>query len=350
MEEKFNIISKFKLLAPFLNSELSGQKEILESLANGFMRGETNITNRARPKGNFLLLGPTGVGKTESMLLIAEFCNLPLLRIDMSEFGQLAGDDVLKKLIGAPGVDTGMLGKFLENHQNGIILYDEFEKAHSDLFTILLQQLDSARITLADYKTRNLSNFYIVCTSNVGAKEFQHSANLSAKRMQEHSLDILRERFSPEFIGRFGTPGKNILTFRSLSGGDLRNICRKFLRKEINRLKPAGLDIQKTTQEFLDLCVSRGGNTKSGARDMRHTVEEMIQEAYLHTLSEGRIPSGILTLDENGSSRIKGSQKQHFQKPALSEILIDYKATDPARIFLQENYLMIGILLFSTFL
>jgi ATP-dependent Clp protease ATP-binding subunit ClpA len=338
MKDKFNIISKFKLLAPFLNSELSGQETVLQSLADGFMRGETNITNNARPKGNFLLLGPTGVGKTESILLIAEFCNLPLLRIDMSEFGQLAGNDVLKKLIGAPGVDTGMLGNFLDNNSSGIILYDEFEKAHPDLFTILLQQLDSARITLADYKTRNLSNFYIVCTSNVGAKEFQHASNLSAKRMQEHALDILRERFSPEFIGRFGTPGKNILTFRSLSGGDLRNICRKFLRKEINRLKAAGLDIQKTTQEFLDLCVARGGNTKSGARDMRHTVEEMVQEAYIHTLSEGRIPSGILTLDENGNSRIKGSAEKHFKKPALNEILTNYKSADSVKLFLQENY------------
>lgn len=320
MQNKYKMFSKFSKLASFLNSELSGQSEVLTSLSKGFIRGECKLTNQDRPRGNFLLLGPTGVGKTESIKLISKFSDLPLLKINMSEFSELAGNDVLKKLIGAPNSDNGLLGQFLERTGEGIILYDELEKAHPDLFTILLQQLDDAEITLGDYKKQDLSNFYIICTSNVGAKDFQNAKDLDKTRMMNHALDILREQFSPEFIGRFGLPGENILTFKALSGENMRNIAVKFITKEIKRLKTEGLNVSQVSSQFIENCISKGGNAKSGARDMRNTVEQMIQEAYLSSFAKGCLPEGRLGVDKNNLPFIDNDIPLGFPKLASASI------------------------------
>lgn len=300
MKEK---ISKLQGLHEYLSANIIGQDHVLKPWCEIVSRGFLNITNTNRPRGNFLLLGPTGTGKTELVNLTIRYLygnNENLCRIDMSEYGKLAGNNSLQKLIGSPGGDIGALGKFLEEHTEGIILYDEFEKAHPELFTILLQQLDAARVTLANHKTYDLSKFFIVCTSNVAADVFQKSARITLKRLAEVALNTLRKRFSPEFIARFGQLEENILTFKKLQIQDLRTIAHIFLKKEISRLgEEHNLKIHDVDPQFIERALRKCDSTKNGAREIRSVIESMIQNACVINLLDNKALHGRLTLNNN---------------------------------------------------
>ncbi|MFA6715823.1 MAG: AAA family ATPase, partial [Victivallaceae bacterium] len=214
------------------------------------------------------------------------------LRLDMSEFSRQAGEEALMNLIGTPGgKSTGRLGAFLENCAEGIILYDEIEKSHPAIFTIMLQQLDAARITLSNNKTYDLSNFFIVATSNIGAQVFQNIRHLSERRLRQTLEMQLKERFSPEFVARFGKFGHEILIFHPLKPEHLRQIARKFYSLLLPQYKKShGIDIFGFTSEVVEETLRSIDNTRNGARELRSNIERKVRELIYNVLMKSSEP------------------------------------------------------------
>ncbi|MFA7185790.1 MAG: AAA family ATPase, partial [Victivallales bacterium] len=289
-------ITRAEGLANYLSTQIIGQETILTPLSNTLKYGWCRLSTPGRPRGTLFLLGPTGVGKTESVRAAVEYmygnAERNFLRLDMSEFSRQAGEEALMNLIGTPGgKSAGRLGNFLENCAEGIILYDEIEKSHPAIFTIMLQQLDAARITLSNNKTYDLSNFFIAATSNIGAQVFQNIRHLSERRLRQTLEMQLKERFSPEFVARFGKFGHEILIFRPLKPEHLRQIARKFYSLLLPQYKKShGIDIFGFTPEVIEETLRSIDNTRNGARELRSNIERKIREVIYSVLMKSSAP------------------------------------------------------------
>lgn len=275
---------KAAALENFLQDQIIGQDIILPAFSRCIKHGWCRLNTPGRPRGTMFLLGPTGVGKTESVRAAAEFMfakpDENLLRLDMSEFSRQAGEEALVNLIGTPGGKSrGRLGGFLAAHQEGIILYDEIEKSHPQIFTIMLQQLDAARITLSDNRSYDLSNFFIIATSNIGAHVFQNIKHLSNRRLEQTMEIQLKERFSPEFIARFGKFGHEILIFRPLKPEHLRKIAVKFFLQFLPVYRNThGVHIQGFSCDVVETVLRSIDNTRNGARELRSNIERLLRQ------------------------------------------------------------------------
>ncbi len=313
-ELKNNVIvpslKKADQLEEFLSSRIIGQEAILKPLCDCLKYGWFNLNTPGRPRGTLFLLGPTGVGKTESIRSAVEYmygsAERNFLRLDMSEFSRQAGEEALMNLIGTPGgKSAGRMGAFLEQCDEGVILYDEIEKSHPAIFTIMLQQLDAARITLSNNKTYDLSKFFIVATSNIGAQVFQNIKHLSERRLQQNLEMQLKERFSPEFVARFGKFGNEILIFRPLKPEHLRLIARKFYLLLLPQYKISHeIDITGFTPEVIEETLRSIDNTRNGARELRSNIERKVRKFIYETIRQGNRCSGILTVDPKQPDRL----------------------------------------------
>ncbi len=291
-------------LEDFLQTRIMGQEKILTPLCQCLKYGSFNLNTPGRPRGTLFLLGPTGVGKTESIRSAVEFLygsDRNFLRLDMSEFSRQAGEEALTNLIGTPGSrDGGRMGAFLEQYDEGVILYDEIEKSHPAIFTILLQQLDAARITLSNNKTYDLSRFFIVATSNLGAQIFQNMKHLSERRLQKNLEMQLKNRFSPEFVARFGKFGHEILIFHPLEPEHLRLIARKFYTLLLPQYKKThNVDIQGFTADVIEETLRSIDNTRNGARELRSCIERKIRETVFETIRQHLPSTGILDVRQD---------------------------------------------------
>ena len=290
VETMKEVIQKSSRLEAFLKEQIIGQEPIIESLSNCIKYGWCQLSTPGRPRGTLFLLGPTGVGKTESIRSAVQFMygnsDSHLLRLDMSEFSRQAGEEALINLLGSPGGKSmGRLEQFLENTDEGIILYDEIEKAHSQLFTILLQQLDAARITLSNNRTYNLERFFLVATSNIGAQIFQTAKHLSERRLQQSLEMQLKQQFSPEFIARFGKFGHEILIFRPLKPEHLRMIARKFYAQLLPQYRISHrIDIRGFSADMVETTLRTIDNTRNGARELRSSIERTIRQLMFELL------------------------------------------------------------------
>lgn len=298
---------------------------MVANLSNALKYGWCNLSTQNRPRGTLFLLGPTGVGKTESIRVAVEYmygnADKNFLRLDMSEFSRQAGEEALTNLIGTPGGKSiGRMGAFLEKCSEGVILYDEIEKSHPAIFTIMLQQLDAARITLSNNKTYDLSKFFIVATSNIGAQVFQNIKHLSERRLQQ-TLEIqLKERFSPEFVARFGKFGHEILIFRPLKPEHLRLIARNFYKQLLPHYKQShNIDIYGFTPEVIEETLCSIDNTRNGARELRSNIERKIREFIFELLL--RHPEGGI----RGWLNIQTDNPTKFQlhtEPETPEVIL----------------------------
>lgn len=301
---------KAEQLEEFLSSRIIGQEAILKPLCDCLKYGWLNLNTPGRPRGTLLLLGPTGVGKTESIRSAVEHmygdADRNFLRLDMSEFSRQAGEEALMNLIGAPGGKSiGRMGAFLEQCDEGVILYDEIEKSHPAIFTIMLQQLDAARITLSNNRTYDLSKFFIVATSNIGAQVFQNIKHLSERRLQQNLEMQLKDRFSPEFVARFGKFGSEILIFRPLKPEHLRKIARKFYSLLLPQYKKShGIDISGFTPEVIEETLRSIDNTRNGARELRSNIERKVRKLIYETIRQGSRTSGVLSVDPEQPDRL----------------------------------------------
>jgi ATP-dependent Clp protease ATP-binding subunit ClpA len=285
-------LTKLHELTTLLPREIRGQSHALPRIASAVRRGELGLTKPGRPRGSFLLLGPTGVGKTETVVVLTNqiFGAGQLFRFDMSEF---QNQESLGLLLGARLGEVGYLGGVRERAAEGSLLFDEAEKAHPRVLDILLQLLDAARITVATGQTLDFSGFYIWLTSNIGSAELMSLQHSNDATLERHVLTRAQQTLRPEIFARVNEK----LVFHRLTYEHQLEIAEKFLAREIQFLKGRGhaLELDKTVLPFL---VRKGFHPKLGARPMRDAVEKLVGDAVSECLLATRPACGALAVDE----------------------------------------------------
>jgi ATP-dependent Clp protease ATP-binding subunit ClpA len=275
-------------LEAHLFSRIKGQDHVIPRVCSVLERGQLGLQPQGKPLGSFLFLGPTGVGKTELTLEFTRylFGNESVFRFDMSEFLHL---DSAKLFMGDETGNPGRLGNVLSRHQRGVLLFDEIEKAHRLIWDLLLQMLDAARITLADHRAYDLSGFYVVCTSNIGARQLLRPTRLPFTTLERAVISELHMFFRPELIGRFDEK----IVFRPLSPETQREIARLAIAEELTRFRERGFDLRVSDETF-EFLVRRGIHKALGARPMNGTVRKFIGDAVRDAIKAGEPSSGVL--------------------------------------------------------
>lgn len=284
------IIEHLNGLEPHLASKIRGQDHVIPRVCSVLERGQLGLQPPDKPLGSFLFLGPTGVGKTQLTLDFSRylFGQDSVFRFDMSEFQHI---DSVKLFLGDESGTPGRLGKILSGHRQGVLLFDEIEKAHRLIWDLFLQMLDAARITLADHRTYDLSGFYIVCTSNIGSQDILRPTRLPFATLERAVLSKLHQSFRPELIGRFDEK----IVFKPLSVETQREIAHAAVAEALERLTQRGfhLTASNTAVEFL---IRRGIHKTLGARPMKKIVQKYIGDAIRDALKCGPPSPGALVL------------------------------------------------------
>lgn len=277
-------------LEPHLTSKIKGQGHVIPRVCSVLERGQLGLQPSGKPLGSLLFLGPTGVGKTELTLEFSRylFGGNSVFRFDMSEFLHL---DAVKLFMGDETGNPGRLGKVLSEHRQGVLLFDEIEKANRLIWDLFLQMLDAARITLADHHAYDLSGFYIVCTSNIGSQQLLRLTRLPFATLERAVISELHRFFRPELVGRFDEK----IVFRPLSPDTQREIGQLAIAEELDRFRQRGfaLSLSESAFEFL---IRRGIHKTLGARPIRKTVQKLIGDAIMNTLKSARSPNGTLVV------------------------------------------------------
>ena len=280
------LIERLRKLEPYLAGSILGQAHVISRVVSVLHRGELGLSTLGRPRGSFLLLGPTGVGKTELTIEFTRylFGNDRLFRFDMSEFQT---QDTIGLLLGARINDVGLLARPLAGGNEGTLLFDEIEKAHPRVLDLLLQILDAARVTIASGETLDFSTFYVVLTSNLGAFEILSLQHSSFATMERHVLAKAQQSLRPELFARITEK----LVFNRLSYDVQLEIARQMLTKEINFLITKEIEIS-CDRSVLPFLVRRGFHPRLGARPMRDAIEYYVRgavaEAELVDISSAR--------------------------------------------------------------
>jgi len=303
-EEKSVVCQRLHGLETFLGQRIRGQNHVIPRVVSILQRGELGLTKSTRPRGSFLFLGPTGVGKTEITLAFTEFLfgNEKLCRFDMSEYQT---QESLGLLLGAKLGERGTLGLAFDRSPEGTLLFDEIEKAHPRVLDVFLQILDAARVTMASGDTLDFSRFYIVLTSNIGSAEILHIQHSTHATMERHVLTRAQQSLRPEMFARITEK----LVFNRLSYDDQLEIAKLLLDNELEFLGGKGF-ILTPDKSVLPYLVQRGYHPKLGARPMRDAIEKLVGDAVSKDLLTGGDGCGILAVDGNGG--FLGVQKNTF--------------------------------------
>ena len=276
-----------------LSKRVVGQEEALKAVSNAIRRSRAGLSDPNRPNGSFLFLGPTGVGKTELCKALAEFMfDTPdaMVRIDMSEFMEKHS---VARLIGAPPgyvgyEEGGYLTELVRRKPYSVILLDEIEKAHPDVFNILLQVLDDGRLTDGQGRTVDFRNTIIVMTSNLGSDIIQSlSGEALYSVMKTAVMDQVSTKFRPEFINRID----EAVVFHSLGRGQIRAISGiqiDYLRKRLQD-REIGFEI---TEEALDLLGEAGFDPVYGARPMKRAIQQHLENPLAQDILAGNFVAG----------------------------------------------------------
>ncbi|CAN5282490.1 ATP-dependent chaperone ClpB [soil metagenome] len=278
-----------------LGRRLVGQKKAVRAVADAVRRSRAGIADADRPTGSFLFLGPTGVGKTELAKALAEFLfddEKAMIRIDMSEYGERHS---VARLLGAPpgyiGYEQGgQLTEAVRRRPYSVLLLDEVEKAHSDVFDVLLQVLDDGRLTDGQGRTVDFRNVILILTSNLGS-QFLVDPELSDEQKEEAVLGMVRQAFKPEFINRLD----DIVLFSSLSPADLGQIVELYIDRLSTRLADRRLELAVTPSARAWLA-DRGFDPLYGARPLRRLMQHEIDDRLATELLSGQIRDGDTVL------------------------------------------------------
>ena len=287
-------LTNLRQLDEHLRSCIRGQDHVLPRIASLLRRGEMGLTKSSRPRGSFLFLGPTGVGKTQVTIAFTEFLMSPdhLFRFDMSEYQT---PESIGVLLGGKLGERGTLAMARDRHDRGTLLCDEIEKAHPRVLDIFLQILDAARVTMANGETLDLSGFYIVFTSNIAAAEILELQHSTFATMERHVLTRAQQTMRPELYARISEK----LVFSKLTYDVQIEIAGLLLAQEVEFLRARGHDIEPS-EAVLSFLVRRGFHPRLGARPMRDVVEKSIGDAVADELLTGGTGCGKLTVDESG--------------------------------------------------
>ncbi len=290
-------------LESILHKRVIGQDEAVKSIAKAMRRQRVGLQDPHRPIGSFLFLGPTGVGKTELSKALAEAMfgsENALIRVDMSEYME---SHSVSKMIGSPpgyvGFDDGgQLSEKVRRNPYSVVLFDEVEKAHPDVFNILLQVLDDGHITDSKGRKVNFKNTIIIMTSNAGAQRIVDPKNLGftsksddAKdylKMKDSVLDEVKKMFKPEFLNRID----EMIVFHSLTKKDLSDICTLLSKNLIARCKEQ-MDISLTfSKELKDYIVANFADLKMGARPIKRAIQSFVEDALAEEILRKNIRPG----------------------------------------------------------
>ncbi len=298
-----------------LSQHVIGQFEAVEAVSDAIRRSRAGLSDPNRPIGSFLFLGPTGVGKTELTKTLADFLfddRDALVRVDMSEFMEKHS---VARLIGAPPgyvgyEEGGYLTEAIRRKPYSVILLDEVEKAHSDVFNILLQVLDDGRLTDGQGRTVDFRNAVIVMTSNLGSHVIQELAgDANYPKMKEAVMEIVGQHFRPEFVNRIDEP----VVFRPLSKEDIRKICAIQIRQLAKRLASKQLHLE-LSDTALDKIGDAGFDPVYGARPLKRAIQEHLENPLAEEILRGEYGEGALVyVDVSGdeltfSKRIPSEQ------------------------------------------
>ena len=286
-----------------LHKRVVGQNEAVDAVAKAIKRSRVGLKDPKRPVGSFLFLGPTGVGKTELSKALAEAVfgsEDALIRVDMSEYMEKHS---VSKLIGSPPgyvgfEEGGQLSEKVRSNPYSVILFDEIEKAHSDVFNILLQVLDDGHITDSQGRKVDFKNTIIIMTSNTGAQRIidpkklgfvtVSNADTEHEDMKKNVMDEVKQNFKPEFLNRID----DIIVFRALTEEDVRNISNLLL-KELKQRVASQMEIQlKFGDAVKKLIFEKGYDKKYGARPLKRAIQTNIEDELAEAVLKGEIKRG----------------------------------------------------------
>ncbi|MBP5649278.1 MAG: ATP-dependent Clp protease ATP-binding subunit [Clostridia bacterium] len=302
-------LQRLNNLEEILHNRVIGQDEAVASVSKAIRRARAGLHDPSRPIGTFLFLGPTGVGKTELTKAVAEAMfdsESNIVRIDMSEYMEAHS---VSKLIGSPpgyvGFDDGgQLTEQVRRKPYTVVLFDEIEKAHPDVYNLLLQLLDEGRLTDSKGRLVNFKNTIIIMTSNVGISDlkkqntigFGNSDGSSAKSDKEVLQAALKRQFKPEFLNRIDV----ICYFNRLGETEIRKIADLLLKKVVKKLEPKHISV-RLTPKIVDYVIKNGYDPEFGARPLRRIIEQTIEDTLAEGILSGKVTDGsTATLDYDG--------------------------------------------------
>jgi ATP-dependent Clp protease ATP-binding subunit ClpB len=292
-------------LESVLASRVVGQAEAARAVANAVRRSRAGLQDPNRPIGSFIFLGPTGVGKTETARALAEFLfdsEQAMVRIDMSEYME---KHAVSRLIGAPpgyiGYDEGgQLTEAVRRRPYSVVLFDEIEKAHPDVFNILLQILDDGRLTDSQGRTVDFRNTVIIMTSNIGGAYILDAANREWPAVEKQVLDALRQHFKPEFLNRVD----DIIVFRPLGVEQIEHIVDLQLKRLERTMADRKLTLE-VSKEAKRALAEEGYDPAYGARPLKRAIQRMIQNPLALAVLEGKFKDGDRVMARlNGDKQI----------------------------------------------
>src|SRR3712207_873370 len=320
-----------------LHGRVVGQDEAIKAVSRSIRRTFAGIKDPNRPSGSFVFLGPTGVGKTELARTLAEYLfgnQDAMIRLDMSEYMER---HTVSRLVGSPpgyvGYDEGgQLTEQVRRRPYSVVLFDEIEKAHPDVFNILLQILEDGQLTDAQGRTVDFKNVVLIMTSNVGAQTINKTKSLgfgsdqeglSYKEMKGRVTSELRKIFRPELLNRID----EIIVFHKLEREDMRNI----IEIQIKRLRQQMAERQVSvefTREALDKLSEAGYDPAFGARPLKRVLQRMIEDPMSEMILKGEIP--------NGSKVIIEPNDTPYEEVAEGETIVNIRVTQPKEVVKAE--------------
>ena len=316
-----------------LHQRLIGQDEAVKAVSKAIRRARVGLKNPNRPIASFIFSGPTGVGKTELTKALATYffgSEEAMIRLDMSEFMER---HTVSKLIGSPPGyvgfnEGGQLTEAVRRRPYTVVLFDEIEKAHPDVFNLLLQLLEEGRLTDSKGRTVDFKNTLIIMTSNIGSKVIEKGggglgfefSGENAEDSQYHRIrslvnEELKQYFRPEFLNRLD----EIIVFRQLTRNEVKEIAEIMLKEVFSRIEDKGISLS-VSNEFKERLVEEGYNPSYGARPLRRAVMRLLEDSLAEEVLSGRIKDGdeaLVDIDENKQVIVKNLGKNN-SKPQLA--------------------------------
>ncbi|MBC1225124.1 ATP-dependent Clp protease ATP-binding subunit [Nostoc sp. UCD121] len=310
-----------------LHQRLIGQDEAVKAVSRAIRRARVGLKNPNRPIASFVFSGPTGVGKTELAKSLAAYffgSEEAMIRLDMSEYMER---HTVSKLIGSPPGyvgynEGGQLTEAVRRRPYTVVLFDEIEKAHPDVFNMLLQILEDGRLTDAKGRTVDFKNTLLILTSNIGSKviekggsgigfEFSEDASESTyNRIRSLVNEELKQYFRPEFLNRLD----EIIVFRQLNKPEVTQIAEIMLKEVFGRLTEKGITLE-VTDRFKDRLIQEGYSPSYGARPLRRAIMRLLEDSLAEEILSGRIKDGdtaIVDVDENGIVQVSSQQRREL--------------------------------------
>jgi ATP-dependent Clp protease ATP-binding subunit ClpC len=306
-----------------IHERIVGQEEAVHAVSKAVRRARAGLKDPRRPVGSFIFLGPTGVGKTELARALAEFLfgdDSALIRIDMSEYSER---HTVSRLVGSPPgyvgyEEGGQLTEQVRRRPYSVILFDEIEKAHPEIFNVLLQILDDGRLTDAQGRAVDFKNAVLIMTSNVGAPMLEKEIGIGFRpvgsetaamdsayvRMKEHITDELRRTFRPEFLNRID----EVIIFRPLTSDQIRSIVSVLITRVQRELRGQNMTLE-LTEAAIDLLAKEGYDPTFGARPLRRAIQRLVEDNLSDELLRGNFKAGDTVVVDARDDKIV------FEKP-----------------------------------